>query len=386
MSGNLARPAVRTEAGSAPDGKETNPPLPAHGRLGYIPSLDGFRAIAIVIVLLSHVGLERWVPGQFGVTLFFFLSGYLITTLLRDEFLRSGKISFRGFYLRRATRILPPMWLAIGLAVIFSAVGWNLPLNTRWLPMDFVFLSNYYPYSSVPIGLWSLSVEEHFYLIFPMLAALTFARGKWWTLLAICVCACVLVLGIRMAEIARGTTPEALIFLTHTRLDSILFGAILALWNNPVIDPGNRLPSVWPSYVIGGLILLAGFVFRDDYFRFTSRFTLQGIALILIFNAAIRDRGFVHRLLENPVLRFIAALSYSVYLLHGIFVEAFAPLADTIGHFGAALLAFAVTFACAYGSLILVERPLGEWRRGIERNWKSSSGDCAAKSAPGQLG
>src|SRR5690606_15066592 len=72
---------------------------------GTIPTLDGFRAIAIIVVMLSHVGLERYAPGQFGVTLFFFLSGYLITTLLRRELDRHGRVSFAGFYLRRAVRI-----------------------------------------------------------------------------------------------------------------------------------------------------------------------------------------------------------------------------------------------------------------------------------------
>src|SRR5690242_16753148 len=84
------------------------------GRGGFdIPSLDGFRAAAVTLVFLSHAWTVKWLPGNFGVTVFFFLSGYLITTLLRREFEKSGRISFRAFYLRRALRILPPFYLVL---------------------------------------------------------------------------------------------------------------------------------------------------------------------------------------------------------------------------------------------------------------------------------
>lgn len=111
---------------------------------GPIPALDGFRAAAIIIVMLSHVGLAQYVPGQFGVTLFVFLSGYLITTLLRRELNADGRVSYKAFYLRRAVRIIPPMWLAICLAIVFSCLGLNDALNPQWLPADFAFLSNYF--------------------------------------------------------------------------------------------------------------------------------------------------------------------------------------------------------------------------------------------------
>src|ERR1041385_111615 len=74
----------------------------------HIPSLDGVRAVSFLIVFLAHAGLEKWVPGYFGLTVFFFLSGYLITTLLRMEYDKSGTISLRDFYFRRVLRIFPP--------------------------------------------------------------------------------------------------------------------------------------------------------------------------------------------------------------------------------------------------------------------------------------
>jgi peptidoglycan/LPS O-acetylase OafA/YrhL len=129
-----------------------------------------------VIVILSHIGLASYVPGHFGVTLFFFLSGYLIATLLRRELIESGAVNFPRFYLRRVVRIVPPMWAAICLAILFSALGLTDVLDALWLPFDLAFLSNYFPHSGLPIGLWSLAVEEHFYLLFPAAATMIVAR------------------------------------------------------------------------------------------------------------------------------------------------------------------------------------------------------------------
>jgi peptidoglycan/LPS O-acetylase OafA/YrhL len=89
----------------------------------YIASLDGIRAAAVTLVFVSHAGLNDKVPGNFGVTAFFFLSGYLITTLLRLEHEQSGAISFRAFYLRRVLRIFPPFYLALAAATVLWLVG-----------------------------------------------------------------------------------------------------------------------------------------------------------------------------------------------------------------------------------------------------------------------
>jgi peptidoglycan/LPS O-acetylase OafA/YrhL len=351
-----------------------------------IPSLDGFRAIAILIVVVAHAGLASYVPGQFGVTLFFFLSGYLITTLLRRELIEHGGVDFQVFYLRRAVRILPPMWAALALAIVFAALGLNHPLNAQWLAYDFAFLTNYFPFSSAPIGLWSLAVEEHFYLLFPVAAmALTARHGARACALA-CTIACLLVLEIRSAEYLRRADPTDIAFLTHTRLDSILFGAVLGLWNNPVIDRENRLPAILPSYLIGGALLAVSFVLRDETFRYTVRYTIQGIALILIFNAAIRDQRLAHRLVENGPVRLLAALSYLIYLVHGIFLEAAELLEPAIGRIGATATALLATFGVSYLLHLCLERPLLRWRRTTERRWRLTATRAARRRIAGGAG
>ena len=351
---------------------------------GTIPTLDGFRAAAILFVMLSHVGLEKSVPGQFGVTLFFFLSGYLITTLLRRELICDGRVSYAIFYLRRAVRILPPMWLAIGLAVVFSLTRLNHPLNFEGLAFDFAFLSNYFPRSGVPIGLWSLAVEEHFYLLFPVAAITIVSRWGARACAVACALVCLVALGVRVGEVVRLEDFTAVNFWTHTRMDSILFGAILALWNNPVLDREDRLPGRWRGYIIGGGFLAISFLVRDEVFRQTLRYTVQGVGLIFVFNAAIRDERLAHPVLENAPLRLIAALSYMLYLVHGIFVQATEPLASQIGRPAAAVAGLGLAFGFAYATRVVMEEPLARWRKQVERRWRRelAQGDRLVAAPP----
>lgn len=345
------------------------PPSPVE-----IPALDGFRALAIWFVMLSHVGLEWMVPGQFGVTLFFFLSGYLIVTLLRREFLRDGTISLKAFYFRRAVRILPPLIFAVGLAAAMSLTGLIHPLYYPGLVSDALFLSNYMPLSGVPIGLWSLAVEEHFYFVFPAIALLCFTMGGARSCAIFCAVACVVTLGVRIFEVSRLEDFSNVNFWTHTRIDSILFGAVLACWNNPVIDARDRLPSRWISYAIGLTLLAFTFIYRDEAFRQTLRYTIQGLALIFLFNTAIRDESFARKFLDSAPMRFVALLSYTLYLVHSLIVHAARPYAEDAFRTPVMLAALALSFAISWGVNVAIERPLARWRRGVERGWRARAG------------
>ncbi len=338
---------------------------------GEIPALNGFRAIAIWLVMLSHVGMERSLPGQFGVTLFFFLSGYLITTLLRREFLRDATISLKAFYFRRAVRILPPLGFAIVLAVAMSLTGLLHPLYYPGLVSDALFLSNYFPLSGVPIGLWSLAVEEHFYFVFPAVALLCFTMGGARSCAIFCVIACVVTLGVRLFEVARLEDFSNVNFWTHTRIDSILFGAILACWNNPVIDRRDRLPGRWASYAIGLALLASTFLYRDEVFRQTFRYTVQGVALIFLFNAAIRDAGFARRVLDSAPMRISADLSYTLYLVHSLIVYAARPLAEGAAWIPVMCGALVVSFLIAWAVRWKIELPMAKWRRRVEGQWRA---------------
>jgi peptidoglycan/LPS O-acetylase OafA/YrhL len=164
------QPAALAElgAGQSPRPRESIAPPDSL----YIPSLDGIRAISFFLVFFSHIGLGGVVPGGFGVSIFFLLSGFLITTLLRAEFGRYQRISLSSFYLRRVLRILPPLYVTLALAALL----WYPDIPFAGTVAQALQVSNYYEiFASDPRSmkgtavLWSLAVEEHFYLIFPLL-------------------------------------------------------------------------------------------------------------------------------------------------------------------------------------------------------------------------
>jgi len=146
---------------------------------GPIPSLDGIRAVAVSLVFFAHAGLEHVVPGGLGVTIFFVLSGFLITTLMRIEHARSGRIHFGGFYLRRLLRLMPPLFIVVAAAAALSAAALiDGGFTFGGLLSALFYLGNYHviahDFHGMPAGIgvvWSLAIEEHYYLLFPPLAA-----------------------------------------------------------------------------------------------------------------------------------------------------------------------------------------------------------------------
>ena len=168
----LFGPRAETKVSSAPTAANSS---------FVIPSLDGIRALAVGLVFAAHAGAGNISPGPLGVTIFFFLSGYLITTLLRMEFEKTGSISLRNFYLRRAFRILPPLYLVLAAAYGLTLLGLlgaqklrlGACLSQVFFFRDYQILSSGWDGSQTgrPLGtgsLWSLAVEEHFYILFPL--------------------------------------------------------------------------------------------------------------------------------------------------------------------------------------------------------------------------
>lgn len=305
---------------------------------GVIPSLDGLRAISITIVLVSHAGYGNVVPGGLGVTIFFFLSGYLITTLLMDERERSGRIHIGRFYLRRAFRLFPP--LVVTLIIAYSLVMLGLlggGISWAGVLAQLLYFANYYglffdPGNTTAAGtgiLWSLAVEEHFYMIYPAilvgLLALGLSKQRLVVVLAI---ACLAVLAWRMylAGLPNFET-ERTYYSSDTRVDSIVFGCLLALAANPRFEKGGKSN---PFLEAPSAILLAGaavvmaitIVWRDAYFRETFRYSLQGLALMPVFYFAIKcAKHFPFTLLNHPWVVKIGVYSYAIYLIHHIIIN-----------------------------------------------------------------
>ncbi|MET0147365.1 MAG: acyltransferase, partial [Ilumatobacteraceae bacterium] len=303
-------------------------------------SLDGLRAIAVLIVLVSHAGFGETVPGGLGVTIFFFLSGYLITTLILDESNLTDTINVRHFYLRRAFRLLPPLLIALAVAYSLVALG-LLGGGFSWggLISQLFYFANYYEIffahaNSIPEGtgiLWSLAVEEHFYIVYPalMLVLLRFVKDRR-LIIALFAVLCVVVLAWRIYLVSQPDFTEIrTYYATDTRFDSILFGCIFAMWRNPARMPAASAPRskmrALDWLVLGGglALLLSTIVYRDAEFRETFRYTLQGIALAPIFYYAIRFPTVgPFRILNTRVLARIGVLSYGIYLTHFIVLAA----------------------------------------------------------------
>lgn len=294
----------------------------------YIPSLDGVRAIAFLIVFVAHSMPQRDLPGGFGVTIFFFLSGYLITTLLRSEAQARDSVSLKRFYQRRILRIFPPCYITLAIVATLAACG--LLYNTesyKSLFAGFLYLSNYwniFGFGNLPAGmgiLWSLAVEEHFYLLFPPLYCwfiLTSASRKRQAACLLALCA-----GALAWRLCRATffhSPWENIYEgTDTRFDSILYGCLLAIIANPRLgDEARWFRKHASGLALAGTLLIAGsFAYRNPFFRETFRYSLLGIGLApIFFFISLPESHWLTRCLEWRLLRWLGQLSYTMYLIH----------------------------------------------------------------------
>jgi len=348
-------------------------PLPSAAR--HIPSLDGIRAVSFMLVFAAHAGVITFISVDFGVTVFFFLSGFLITTLMRSEFDRNGSVNIRHFWLRRALRILPPFYLVALAATLIALILY--PPGTVYAPAmtaELLFYANYWgiyginreaPGTGV---VWSLAVEEQFYLLFPLLYILIQklrvprseqARLLWGF--------CVLILAWRCALVMAMHSESTRIYIaTDTRVDSVLFGCALAVWNNPVLDEPTGSPGLWKFLLLPAALaaLLISFLVQGTVFRETWYFSIQGAALTLVFIAAIRFHTWpLFRFLNWRPVVFIGTLSYSLYLVHDVLLRTVARLWPQSHAWQRAVISLAASVVAAWAIYVLVEKPCARLRK-----------------------
>ena len=376
-----------------PHARKTLPAPP--GRSEYAPALDGVRAASILLVALSHAGLRQVIPGGFGVTVFFFISGWLIAGLLADESLSSGgKIHWRTFFMKRAFRLMPALILYVAISTIaLNAVGVKLPLSD--VGASLFYVANYFDIfvgfqkitALSPAGLetnlrspftilWSLAVEEHFYLLFPGLVAVCGARLNWMLLAVSLVTALALILRFFIAAHgAEGVDIGYRIYAgTDTRIDAISFGVLcaIAMRHDRLY---STLSQVWRSgftVAFSCVALIATFLYRDPQFLNTMRYSIHGAALFALlpaithFNAVMAAKA----ILVSPLMVYIGKISYSFYLYHYLaflltellFVRNGMPLYGPLWHLCAWPLAFAAAALSYHG----VEKPFLALRKRFE--------------------
>lgn len=344
----------------------------------YIPSLDGLRAISIMIVFIGHAFKAIPFPGGLGVTIFFFISGYLITTLMCREVSSNGFVDLKAFYLRRVLRLAPPLCITLALGILLVKMGWiEGTLNSVGLISQFLFFFNYwdaYNGEEVISGtkiLWSLSVEEHFYFIFPILFILAIKNNwrAWWMP---ALCGVVLIWRLVKFQLF-GATEWQIYALTDTRFDSMLWGCFLAV----ITESGSnwligKSEKACRNLALAGLFgILISLLVREELFRSTLRYTIQGISLVPIFFYALKFQGTISfRILNSRIMKFLGVCSYTFYLTHYIILNSFSYNDVFQSEIIRAIFAGFLAILFAYLIQKYVEVPVKAWRAGLHQSIK----------------
>lgn len=294
-----------------------------------IPSLDGLRAISIGMVLLAHSGSSIAIleshpvffytvgNGNRGVSVFFVISGFLITSLLLKEEQRKGRISLSDFYVRRALRILPPFYVFLVCLVLAWKFG-QIDTNWRSLGISFAFIRDYFGGDWWTGHTWSLSVEEQFYLLWPMTLALWGRSSAKRIALFLIASAPV----VRVAfHILVGRQQGGLEnFMLHMRVDGLMFGCALALYNKDErFEKFVEKVLSWPVMLaaVGFLAFGSGILTQhfQGYYLLPFGYTLENLAITYVIVYFVkRPLSFGGRLLNSKLLVHIGLISYSLYL------------------------------------------------------------------------
>lgn len=345
---------------------------------GNIPSLDGIRTIAVGLVFFAHSAHQTFLPGGLGVTIFFVLSGYLITTLMRIEHGQRGHISFRLFYLRRVLRLMPPLFVVVMLGLLLSKTGVIAgEFSLAGLLSVLFYFANYFiaafNFEGLPAGfgvMWSLAVEEHYYLFYPPLAAVLLRVGRIGLSASVLLGLCAAVLGWRFVLFANGASENYLTSATDTRIDAILIGCLMALVRNPWLENAPRSSRLqeWALIAVCLGALLASLVIRDETFRHTWRYTLQSLAIApLIYLAVARADRWPFSWLNTRPMVYIGTVSYTIYLTHHVIILMVQRHLPGAAWPATTLVALALTLLVAEAMRRTVEEPCARLRKRLHR-------------------
>ena len=301
-------------------------------KLTYRPEIDGLRAIAVGAVILYHaqitiLGYQPFKGGFIGVDIFFVISGYLITSIILKELVTTGTFSFKHFYERRIRRILPVL-LFVMLVSLPIAWVYLLPSNllefSKSILYSLGFSSNFYfHYSGLEYSVerlqhpflhtWSLSVEEQYYILFPIVLLITFKYFRKY-LIHILILGFLISLGL--ADWSSRNYPSASFYFLHTRMWELLAGSIIAYFE---ITIGHRSQNKILNFILPfiGLILIGhSIIFFNDEMYHPSFYTLSpiiGVCLVIWFSN--KDELFT-KILSTRLFVGIGLISYSLYLWH----------------------------------------------------------------------
>jgi peptidoglycan/LPS O-acetylase OafA/YrhL len=333
-----------------------------------IPYLDGLRALSIAIVVLSHTISDR-IPGGYGVFLFFVISGFLITRLMFAENTKTGAISVLDFYKRRFFRLYPVViiYCVVVVSIFYwleGRVDWNEPLSAL-----FYFANYLVAYRDVngiahqmPFKIfWSLSVEEHFYLLFPFVFLLLKGRSGRIFTFACFVCLGCLILRSWLAVFHPNLSNSHYAYMrTEYRVDAVAYGVLLASCCE--LPMGRRFIALCDSWfaVLLAIVLLCLALMLPAQVKPVLRDTLIGVAMVVgvagvVFGVTLQN---VSAILDWQWLQWIGRLSYSIYVWH-------VPVHMAVAHFypGNLILDLSLILLVSALSYYCVEQPMIRWGR-----------------------
>ena len=331
----------------------------------HIPTINGFRAIAVLLVIFYHSGLT-WIPGGLGVLMFFAISGFVITWMLLKENTRTGSISLKRFYARRSLRIFPAFYTYVLVTLVILGI---LHKRVNWVQLaaSLVYSANYYQAiygdpSTVFSHTWSLGIEEQFYLCWPPLFSVLRQRVT------------LLIQGIAVVIAAVWVHRFLLKFIFHvwqgylyeafdTRLDHVLIGCLLALLL--YYFPEHRLwrvicsrPAVTGLTVVLLVLSAAAEARWGDIYRDTWGFIVNPIlcAFLIPQVISLRERPLV-RLFDSPFVSYMGTISYSLYLYQQLLLEPVQKALHRTPYPVQLAMAMVVLIAAASISYQFVEKP-----------------------------
>jgi peptidoglycan/LPS O-acetylase OafA/YrhL len=372
-------------------------PRPVEGSNRYHPGLDGLRAVAVLAVIAYHLGFGWASGGLLGVEVFFVLSGYLITDLLVNEHRRSGRVDLGQFWLRRAKRLLPALFVMLAAVVVWAtlvdparlaAVRSDLPaavlyVSNWWFIFHHVsYFARFGPPS--PLGhLWSLAIEEQFYVVWPLVVVAAFRLARWRRALVALTVLGAAASAVEMALLyVPGGNPTRVYDGTDTRAFALLIGAALALLLprarsfGAVSGGARRVLGAVGGAALAGIFVLLWRTGEYSTFLYRGGMVVLSVLTAVVIAVTIHPGARLGRLLGAEPLRWLGERSYAVYLWHYPVIVLTTPVGAQPS-LARGTLQVASSVVLAGASWRFVEQPvrtgaLGRlWERARRRDWRS---------------
>jgi peptidoglycan/LPS O-acetylase OafA/YrhL len=309
------------------------------GQIGISPKtaryshIDALRALAVMLVVVAHAGLGDIVPGGSGVTIFFAVSGFIITHLIVRERETSGGFRIKDFYIRRALKIAPPFLVILVLPTLiysmFATIEWRNFFSQVFFVFNWVYMQREDPKVLPGSGVvWSLSIEEQFYILFALFWLLAVRSKSYLNIVAtLAIGGIIASTTLRFYFVATMDVPHFRVYYgTDTRLDAIAIGVLSAVlyakWSRSP-NPSRLQKSLTSDWIplLSALMYLSSLLIRDEGFRETLRYSLQAVAASIFILYGLlctntRFRRAIGRLVSMKFIQIIGLASYSIYLVH----------------------------------------------------------------------